>query len=93
MSVQKDKEYEEMTFISSLASWIILIAFSAIILGWGMFAEMIVAVAPPQWNFGQLPDTPGQSIYSTAEPNENIGVPYQIHRIPNANLPPGEIKQ
>jgi hypothetical protein len=90
---QKQKEYEEMTFISGHASWIILIIFSAIILSWGMFAEMIVAVAPPHWDFGQLTDTPGQSVYSTAGPPADVNVPYQIHRIPDANLPPGEIKQ
>jgi len=102
---QKEKEYEEMTFISGLTSWIILIAFSATILSWGMLVKMMVSTQPAHWDFGQLPDTPSQSIYSTAEPQKNVtipnfysipapqGIPYQIHRIPDANLPPGEIKQ
>jgi hypothetical protein len=99
------KEYEEQTIISSVASWIILIVFPIIILSWGMFVKMIVATGPAHWDFGILPDTPSQSIYSTAEPPKNVrmptfysipqqpGIPYQIQRIPDAQLPPGEIKQ
>jgi hypothetical protein len=87
------KEYEEETIISSFWSWVILIIFCAIIMGWGMFVEMIVGVQPPHWDFGVLPDTPSQSVYSTVSPPSDVNVPYQIHRIPDANLPPGEIKQ
>ena len=87
------KEYEEQTMISSLASWIILIAAASLIMGWGMFVEMIVGVQPSHWDFGVLPDTPSQSVYSTSLPPPDVNVPYQIHRIPDTNLPPGEIKQ
>ncbi len=87
------KEYEEQTLISSLASWIILIAATALIMSWGMFVEMIVMPEAPHWDFGVLPDTPSQSQYSTALPPSDINVPYQMQRIPDANLPPGEIKQ
>jgi hypothetical protein len=84
------QEYEELTIISSFWSWVILIVFAALILGWGMFAEMIVTTAPSQWDFGVLPDTPSQSAYSTFLPAEG-NVPDQIHRIPDAQLPPGQI--
>jgi hypothetical protein len=87
------KEYEEQTIISSVTSWVILIVFPIIILSWGMFVEMIVMVGPSYWDFGVLPDTPAQSQYSTAFPPPDINVPYQIHRLPDAQLPPGEIKQ
>ena len=87
------KEYEELTIISSFWSWVFLIVFSASIMCWGMFVEMIVSVGPSRWDFGALPDTPSQSVYSTASPPSDVNVPYQIHRIPDANLPPGEIKQ
>jgi hypothetical protein len=87
------KEYEEQTMISSLASWIILIAAASLIMCWGMFVEMIVGVQPSHWDFGVLPDTPSQSVYSTALPPSDVNVPYQIHPVPDANLPPGEIKQ
>jgi hypothetical protein len=86
------KEYEEMTRISDVWSWALLIAFCTVILGWGMFVEMIVEVGPPHWDFGVLPDTPSQSAYSTYPPPADVNVPYQIHRIPDAQLPPGEIR-
>jgi hypothetical protein len=87
------KEYEEQTIISSFWSWVFLIVFSLMILGWGMFVEMIVETGPSRWDFGVLPDTPGESVYSTALPPADVNIPYQIQRIPDANLPPGEIKQ
>jgi hypothetical protein len=87
------KEYEEQTIISSFWSWVILIVFPILILSWGMFVEMVVSVGPSRWDFGTLPDTPSQSVYSTSLPPSDVNVPYQIHRIPDANLPPGEIKQ
>ena len=87
------KEYEEQTFISSPAGWIILIVFTALIMAWGMFVEMLVTTQPAQWDFGVLPDTPSQSQYSTALAPPDVNVPYQIQRIPDAKLPPGEIKQ
>ena len=89
----KQKEYEEFTLISSFRSWVILIAFSALILGWGMFVEMMIEERPPQWDFGALPDTPSQSAYSTVLPPSEVNVPYQMPRIPDAQLPEGEIKQ
>ncbi len=87
------KEYEEFTLISGTWSWVILIAFSALILGWGMFLEMMIEERPPQWDFGALPDAPSQSAYSTVLPPSDVNVPYQMQRIPDAQLPPGEIKQ
>jgi hypothetical protein len=91
---KQHKEYEEMTFVSSFWSWVFLIVFSGIIMGWGMFVEMMVTTQPSQWDFGVLPDTPSQSAYSTVlPPTEEVNVPYQMTRIPDANLPPGEIKQ
>ncbi len=87
------RHYEEQTLISSFWSWLILIVFSFSILGWGMFAEMIVRPQPPRWSFGQLPDTPGESVYSTVLPPKDVNVPYQMQRILDAQLPPGEIKQ
>jgi hypothetical protein len=89
----QQKEYEEQTIISPVVGWVILILFAALIMSWGMFVEMIVSTQPAHWDFGVLPDTPSQSQYSTAFPPADVNVPYQIHRIPDAQLPPGEIKQ
>lgn len=86
------KEYEEFVQISSFASWVILILFCALILGWGMIVEMMVMDAPPQWDFGVLPDTPSQSVYSSAPLPPDVNVPKQIEPVPGSQLPPGEKK-
>ena len=59
------ERYEEYTELSSRVSWIVLILFSLFILGWGMLLMCMVMDAPRAWDFGILPDTPGESIYST----------------------------
>jgi hypothetical protein len=87
------KEYEEFFQISAFWSWVILIAFCALIMSWGMFVEMMVKTQPPHWDFGQLPDTPSESIYSTLQPPADVNIPYQMQYIPDAQFPPGKIKQ
>ncbi len=91
--MNKQKEYEEFVRISGFWSWVILIAFCALILGWGMYVEMMIPEKPRQWDFGQLPDTPSISDYSTNAPPSDVNIPYQIQRIPDAQLPPGKITQ
>ncbi len=91
--MNNQKEYEEFVRISGLWSWIILIAFCALILGWGMYVEMMIPDKPRQWDFGQLPDTPSESAYSTTAPPSDVNIPLQIQRIPDAQLPLGKITQ
>jgi hypothetical protein len=45
-----------------------VVALSAAVLSWGMVLHAIVRDEPRQWDFGALPDVPGQSVYSTATP-------------------------
>jgi hypothetical protein len=79
------KEYEEFTVISSFWSWVLLIAFSIIIMSWGMFIKMMVGKEQPRtWDFGALPDVPAQSSYSTVKPPVEVNVPLQIQRLPEA---------
>jgi hypothetical protein len=86
-------EYEEFSLISTLWSWVILTVFAALILGWGMFAEMMVKEQPSHWDFGQLPDTPGQSIYSISAVPSEANIPDQVQRIPDALPLPGELQK
>lgn len=80
-----EKKYEEFTLISSFWSWVILIIFSATIMGWGMFVHMMVdREVPRQWDFGQYPDVPAESEYSTVPAPNNVNVPLQIERLPEA---------
>ena len=69
---------------SSLWSWIILLLICAAIIGWGFLQYAFVRDAPREWDYGVLPDAPGQSIYSTAEPAEGRKVPPQIAPLPGA---------
>jgi hypothetical protein len=83
--MNQKKEYEEFTVISPLWSWAFLIAFTALIMGWGMFVEMMVGQEQPRtWDFGVLPDVPAQSAYSTVKPPVEVNVPLQIQRLPEA---------
>ena len=83
--MNQQKEYEEFTVISTFWSWVILIAFSALIICWGMFVEMMAGEDQPRtWDFGALPDVPAQSTYSTVEPPVEVNVPLQIQRLPEA---------
>ena len=83
--MDQHKEYEEFTVISTFWSWVLLIAFSALIMCWGMFVEMMAGEDQPRhWDFGVLPDVPSQSVYSTVAPPNDANVPLQIQRLPEA---------
>ena len=78
-------EYEEFTIISPVWSWVLLIVFSLLIMAWGMFIEMMVGMEQPRtWDFGVLPDTPAESVYSTVAAPSDVNVPLQIERLPEA---------
>jgi len=83
--MDQQKEYEEFTIVSPTWSWAFLIAFTALIMCWGMFVEMMAGEDQPRtWDFGVLPDVPSQSVYSTvAQPND-VNVPLQIKPLPEA---------
>lgn len=76
--------YEEDRMISPLWGWVILILFSASILGWGMFMMMMIMDAPREWDMGDLPDTPASSIYSSIEPRIWITPPRQLAPVPGS---------
>jgi hypothetical protein len=76
--------YEEHVSLSAKASWIFLALFSIFILGWGMLLMCMVEDAPREWNFGVLPDTPGESIYSTVNVSPAARPPLQVAPLPGA---------
>jgi hypothetical protein len=83
--MDQKKEYEEFTVISSFRSWVLLIAFSILIMSWGMFIKMMVGKEHSRtWDFGTLPDVPAESSYSTVKPPVEANVPLQIQRLPEA---------
>jgi hypothetical protein len=50
----------------NLNPWLAVLALAAVFLLWGLFIFFKVGVKwPPSWDFGAIPDVPGQSVYST----------------------------
>lgn len=82
--------YDEHQELPSPWEWVILVLFSAAIAGFGLLVYCLVPDAPRHWDFGQLPDTPAESVYSTEEPAAPSKAPRQILRLPEAQpLEPG----
>jgi hypothetical protein len=67
-----------------LWSWVILIAFCALIIAWGFVNFRLVQDAPRHWDFGALPAAPSQSIYSTMPTPQPTTLPRQIVPLPEA---------
>ena len=65
--------------------WILLIVFSASLLGFGMWLMMNVEDVPREWNFGTYPDTPAESVYATDEPPPDIKIKRVIPELPDAD--------
>jgi hypothetical protein len=76
--------YDEHQELPSPWEWVILIVFSASIAGFGWLVYLLVPDGPRYWDFGQLPDTPAESIYSTEQPNLGRKPQQQILRLPEA---------
>ena len=80
--------YEEYKPISDFASWVILILFSAFVLGSAMFVHMILPDRERQWEYGALSDVPGQSIYSTQVPKVAPIAPLDQDKVPTQLVTP-----
>ena len=65
--------------------WLIIVLFSAAIIGWGVLNYVLIRDEPRHWDFGVLPSTPSESIYSTAPtPAPSSVPPQQIEPLPEA---------
>lgn len=87
--------YDEDQEISSFASWVVIILFSASIMAFGWIVYLLIPDGPRSWNFGQLPDAPAESVYSTEVPQGKMKPRPQIYRLPEAqphSTVPAEIK-
>jgi len=79
------KWYDEDQKLPSPWEWVIIVAFSASIMGFGWLVYLAIPDAPRQWDFGQLPDTPAEYIYSTDQPDLSKKPARQIPRLPEAH--------
>ncbi|WP_224984102.1 hypothetical protein [Geomonas agri] len=85
--MEQKPDYDEQQELRSPWEWVILIAFSGAIMGFGWLVYLLVQDAPRRWDFGQLPDAPAESIYSSEEPRGKAQ--RQIRPLPEAvPLPP-----
>jgi hypothetical protein len=88
--MKEKKWYDEDQELPSPWEWVIVIVFSASIMAFGWLVYLIIPERPRQWDFGQLPDTPAESVYSTDQPDLARKSPRQIHALPEARpLQPG----
>lgn len=84
----KDRKlYDEELELPHPWEWVILIIFSASIVGFGWLIYLLVPDTPRHWDFGQLPDTPAESIYSTEVPRSVAKPPRQFPKLPEAQPP------
>ena len=77
-------EYEEDREISPVWSWVIVVLFSLALAGWGFFTYSLVGTHERTWDFGTLPDVPGQSVYSIGPVPASPTPPQQIVPLPEA---------
>jgi hypothetical protein len=83
--MEETERYEEhRLWIHQQWAHVILILFAASLMGWGMLLHMTIRETPAKWDFGVLPDTPSESVYSTAEPPTGEAPPLQIAPLPEA---------
>ena len=69
---------------SNLRGWVLVLALSAGIIVWGLANFLLVRDAPRRWDYGALPDAPGQSIYSSEAAPPGALVPRQVPALPEA---------
>lgn len=76
--------YEEKQELPSPWEWVILVVFSASIMGFGWMVYLLVPDGERHWDFGQFPDAPAESIYSTRQPDLGRPAPQQVWQLPEA---------
>lgn len=83
-------KYDEKQELPSPWEWVILVVFSASIVGFGWLVYLLVPDGPRHWDFGQLPDAPAESIYSTNRPAAAPKPRQQVWPLPEAQplIPP-----
>ncbi|RJR34347.1 MAG: hypothetical protein C4576_26570 [Desulfobacteraceae bacterium] len=65
---------DELPHLSSPVSLSIILFFVLVYVSWGLLVFYTVGNKwPPPWNFGQMQDLPGASVYSTETGNRVLG--------------------
>ena len=81
-------EEEESREMAPRRAWIFVLVLSALLVGWGLFNYRMIPERQREFDYGVLPDTPAQSMYSTGRPPAPAVAPDQISRLPGATSLP-----
>jgi hypothetical protein len=76
-------QYEEYKPVGRVWTWLAILLLAVITLSWGMVTHMAVPDVPRYWDFGAVPDAPGESPFSTAPPPRAKAAPPQIELPPD----------
>jgi len=86
------KWFAEEKEIPDAWSWVILVAFSLSLMGWGIIVYLIVDDGPRNWDYGRLPYIPAESAYWSHVPPTRVQPPRQLPKFPGARpLKPEEM--
>ncbi len=84
-------QLEEYKAARPIWGWIIVIVLAILTLSWGMITHMAGPDVQRQWDFGQVPDAPGQSPFSTVSPPRERTAPPQIELPIERDPAPGAV--
>jgi hypothetical protein len=87
MKLSEDKEmFEQYQEAPYWRGWLFIVFFSLAILGWGMALHLVIPDGPRQWDFGAVPSTPAESVYSSALPSasQRANPARQMEMLPGA---------
>jgi len=80
----ENQSFEEFRLVRPLTSWVLIIGLSLGIVVWGILIYFLISDTPRQWDYGILPDTPAESIYSTIKSPTTTTPPRQLPELPEA---------
>lgn len=86
-------EAEEFRKIRPLWVWTGIVVLSVSLVGWGLLNYALIEDRQREWDFGQLPDTPAESVYSSRVPTQPANAPTQVPRLPGATTLPADTPQ
>jgi hypothetical protein len=87
------KKYDEYKHLPQFWGWVLLLAWTASLIAWGMWLHLVIPEEPRYWDYGQKPFTPAESIFSSVRPPAGMEPAQQIPTLPEARPlkpPPGE---
>jgi hypothetical protein len=68
----------------TVLGWIVIVLIAMLVVAWGLLAFALVRDVPRAWHYGALPDTPGESVYSSNPTPDATTPPPQIAPLPEA---------